>query len=68
MLKFIEKLTLTHYAMTREDTEMLRTAGLDDEEIVETTIICCRYNYMCRLVDALGAELPEAAGGRELDG
>ena len=67
MLEFTEKLTLTPYTMAQEDTERLRAAGLNDEEIVETTIICCRYNYMCRLVDALGAELLETTGNVELD-
>lgn len=67
MLEFAEKLTLTPYAITREDTDKLRAAGLDDEKILETTSICCQFNYMCRLVDALGAEIPEAARNPELD-
>ncbi len=67
MLEFAEKLTITPYAMTVEDNERLRAGGLDDEEILEATIICCQFNYMCRLVDALGAEIPEGARNPELD-
>lgn len=67
MLEFTEKLTLTPYTMAREDVEKLRAAGLDDEEVVEATLICCRYNYMCRLVDALGAVLPETVRNSALD-
>ena len=56
MLEYSEKLTLTPYAMTKEDFDGLHDAGMDDEEILEAVIVCCTFNYLCRLMDALGGD------------
>ena len=67
MFEYIEKLTLTPYAMTKEDIDDLHGAGLDDEEILETVIVCSTFNYACRLVDGLGGVQPEWSDNRVLD-
>ena len=54
MLEYSEKLTLTPYAMAKGDVEGLHDAGMDDEEILEAVIVCCTFNYVCRLADGLG--------------
>ncbi len=42
--------------------ERLRSVGLTDEQILSTVAITCVFNFMNRLADGLGVEIPE---GRE---
>ena len=42
--------------------EGLRAVGLTDEQILSTVAITCVFNFMNRLADGLGVEIPE---GRE---
>ncbi len=48
--------------MRESDVEGLRTVGLTDQQILSTVAITCVFNFMNRLADALGVEIPE---GRE---
>ena len=48
--------------MTEADINGLRTVGLTDEQILSTVAITCVFNFMNRLADGLGVEIPE---GRE---
>ncbi len=48
--------------MTEADINALRTVGLTDEQILSTVAITCVFNFMNRLADGLGVEIPE---GRE---
>ena len=48
--------------MRESDVEGLRTVGLTDQQILSTVAITCVFNFMNRLADGLGVEIPE---GRE---
>lgn len=59
ILEYSEKLTRTPSQMRREDVEKLRKAGLSEEEILETVHIAAFFNYINRVVDALGVDLED---------
>lgn len=63
LLEFAEKLTRDPQAMTRGDVEALRAAGLSDEEILMATLTVSYFNFVNRLVHALGVELEGAEAG-----
>jgi hypothetical protein len=48
--------------MQESDVETLRSFGLTDEQVLSTVAITCVFNFMNRLADGLGVEIPE---GRE---
>ena len=48
--------------MEESDIETLRSVGLTDQQILSTVAITCVFNFMNRLADGLGVEIPE---GRE---
>ena len=48
--------------MAETDIHDLRAVGLTDEQILSTVAITCVFNFMNRLADGLGVEIPE---GRE---
>lgn len=48
--------------MAESDIEHLRSIGLTDEQVLSTVAITCVFNFMNRLADGLGVEIPE---GRE---
>lgn len=48
--------------MTEADINTLRSVGLTDEQILSTVSITCVFNFMNRLADGLGVQIPE---GRE---
>src|SRR4051812_49413305 len=56
MLRFAVKLTRTPSAMTREDVEALRAAGLDDTAIHDVVQVTGFFNYYNRLADGLGID------------
>jgi len=56
MLRFAVKLTRTPSAMTREDIEALRAAGLDDTAIHDVVQVTGFFNYYNRLADGLGID------------
>ncbi len=43
--------------MCSEDVDRLRTAGLDDGEILDANQVTAYFAYVNRLVDGLGVEL-----------
>ena len=59
MLDFAAKLTLKPTSMQQADVQKLSKLGLSDEQILSTVLITCLFNFMTRLADGLGAELPE---------
>jgi len=59
ILEFSEKLTRTPSQMRKEDVEGLRRVGLSDEDILETVHIAAFFNYINRVVDALGVDLED---------
>lgn len=48
--------------MRESDIDALRAVGLTDEQVLSTVAITCVFNFMNRLADGLGVEIPE---GRE---
>lgn len=62
ILDYAVKLTLTPALMEEADIEGLRSVGLTDEQALSTVAITCVFNFMNRLADGLGVEIPE---GRE---
>ena len=48
--------------MQESDVSFLRSVGLTDEQVLSTVAITCVFNFMNRLADGLGVEIPE---GRE---
>ena len=59
MLDFAAKLTLRPASMQRADVQELSNLGLSDEQILSTVLITCLFNFMTRLADGLGVEVPE---------
>ena len=48
--------------MQESDIQGLRAVGLTDEQVLSTVAITSVFNFMNRLADGLGVEIPE---GRE---
>ena len=56
-LRYARRLTRHPGAVTRNDVEAMRRAGLDDGEILEVNQVCCYFNYVNRLLNGLGVTL-----------
>jgi uncharacterized peroxidase-related enzyme len=56
MCDYAVKLTRDPASATEADIRALRTAGLTDEEIHDSTQVIALFNYYTRLADALGVE------------
>jgi len=66
LLDYAEKVTRYAYRVTDQDIAELRRVGWSDRQILEATVVAAQFNFINRIVDALGAELePVAAEGRE---
>ena len=59
VLDFAAKLTLKPTSMQHADVQKLSKLGLSDEQILSTVLITCLFNFMTRLADGLGVEVPE---------
>ena len=60
MLGFAVKLTLEPASMERADVVGLRDAGFDDAEILSIVLITGLVNFMNRLAQGLGVDVPQA--------
>ena len=60
MLEFAVKLTLEPATVGRNDVEALRESGFDDEEILSIVLITGLVNFMNRLAQGLGVDVPQA--------
>ena len=58
MLGFVEKLTLTPGAVTRDDHRLLRAVGFTDVGIAQVTMITSMFAYFNRMADGLGVGRP----------
>ena len=58
MLDFAAKLTREPSSMKESDVQSLRGLGLSDEEILSVVLIASLFNFMTRLADGLGVEVP----------
>ena len=59
MLDYATKLTSEPTNMQEADVIELRKHGLTDEQILSVCLITCTFNFMTRLADGLGVEVPE---------
>jgi len=56
ILDYSVKLSKDIGAVGRQDVERLRAAGLNDEEIVDTVHCIAYFNFINRVLDALGVD------------
>jgi uncharacterized peroxidase-related enzyme len=54
MVDYVVKLTKDATKVWKDDHERLRTAGFDDQAILQITLIASWFNYINRVADALG--------------
>ncbi len=54
LLRLCVKLTTHAYKVTEEEIDGLRTAGLNDDEILEGVWVACQFNAVDRLADTFG--------------
>lgn len=54
MLDYVVKLTRDATRVSPEDHARLRSAGFDDQGILQITLIASWFNYINRVADALG--------------
>lgn len=59
MLDYATKLTREPTNMQEADVIALREHGLTDEQILSVALIACTFNFMTRLADGLGVEVPQ---------
>ena len=58
MLDFALKLTQKPSTVTKSDVEKLKEAGLEDQQILSVVLLTCLYNFMDRLANGLGVDVP----------
>ena len=58
MLGFLEKLTLTPDALTEQDADEVRAAGVSDDALVDAIHVGSLFNMIARLADSLGWDVP----------
>jgi uncharacterized peroxidase-related enzyme len=54
---YVDKLTRTPGAMTADDVDTLRRAGLDDAAIHDVCAVAAYFAYINRIADGLGVDL-----------
>lgn len=62
MLGYLEKVTLTPEAVTADDARALKAAGVTKTAAKEALWVAYCFNQIARIADALGWEIPDAAG------
>jgi alkylhydroperoxidase family enzyme len=58
MLGFVEKLTLRPDELTPADADLVRSAGVSDEALVDAIHVAALFNMITRLADSLGWDVP----------
>ena len=59
MLEYAEKITLKPSEVTEKDVARLRGAGWSDAEILDIAAVTSYRNFITRMADSLGVELPD---------
>lgn len=54
MIDYVVNLTKDATKVGKEDHEILRAAGFDDQAILQITLMASWFNYINRVADALG--------------
>jgi len=57
LLEYAEKVSRNAYKVIDRDFDVLRNVGWSDREILEATAVVAQFNFINRIVDALGVEL-----------
>ena len=58
MLDFSLKLTQKPSSVTKADVEGPKQAGFEDQQILSIVLLTCLFNFMNRLADGLGVDVP----------
>ena len=66
MLEFAESLTLRPFGISQDHVDKLRGSGWSDEDVVEIVHITGLFNYLVRVADGLGVELPLNRGREDM--
>ena len=66
MLDFSEKLTFTPGQMSPDDLDGLRAAGFDEEQILAIVAAGAYRNFVSRIAELLGVDLPDEGYSEEL--
>ncbi|PIQ83663.1 MAG: hypothetical protein COV75_06255 [Candidatus Omnitrophica bacterium CG11_big_fil_rev_8_21_14_0_20_63_9] len=64
LLDYAHQVTRHAYKVTDEDITALREAGWTDRQVLEATVVAAQFNFINRIVDALGVELEPAAAAQ----
>ncbi|PIQ83430.1 MAG: hypothetical protein COV75_07540 [Candidatus Omnitrophica bacterium CG11_big_fil_rev_8_21_14_0_20_63_9] len=64
LLDYVSKVTHNAYKVTDEEVAALREVGWTDRQILEATVVAAQFNFINRIVDALGVELEPAAAAQ----
>ena len=59
MLEYAEKITLKPSEVTEQDVARVRGAGWSDAEILDIAAVTSYRNFITRMADSLGVELPD---------
>jgi alkylhydroperoxidase family enzyme len=59
MLEYAEKITVTPSEVSERDVERLKQAGWSEVEILDIAAVTSYRNFITRIADALGVQLPE---------
>lgn len=59
VFRYVKKLTLTPYKMSKADTNTVLSAGWSERALYDAVIICCTWNFTNRLVEATGLEIEQ---------
>jgi len=62
MLDYVAKLTRDATQIGPRDHDSLRSAGFNDQAILQITVIASWFNYINRVADALGIGRDESTG------
>ena len=57
ILDFAVRITQVPSALTENDVEQLRDAGLEESQILDVVLVACLSNFMDRLANSLGVDL-----------
>ncbi len=59
MLEYAEKITLHPSQVSEKDVGWLRRVGWNDRDILDIAAVTSYRNFITRMADSLGVELPE---------
>ena len=57
-LGFLEKLTLEPDTLTRADAEVVLSAGVSEDALVDAIVVAALFNMIARLADSFGWHVP----------